>query len=151
VDANIHVKIGHIEFSGEGNQDWIEKQLDKIISEADRLTRIAPPTDISPKIGSDKEDESGPLIASQTLPSFLQAKNSTKNQAAKFLVTAVWLQQRGKSRLQTRDITTALRDANQARLSNASDSFGKNVKKGYCERDGKEFFVTAEGLQSLGV
>jgi hypothetical protein len=106
---------------------------------------------MSPRNGFDKEDESESSVASQPLPSFLQAKNSTKNQAAKFLATAVWLQQRGKSRLQTRDITTALRDANQARLSNASDSLRNNVKKGYCERDGKEFFVTAEGLQSLGV
>jgi hypothetical protein len=149
VDANIHLKIGHIEFSGEGNQDWIEKQLDKIISEAERLVGIAPAVEAPLEKESANVDEPGLSISKQTLPAFLQEKNATKNQVTKFLATALWLQERGKHRLQTRDVTTALREANQTRLSNASDSLSSNVKKGYCERDGKEFFVTDEGARSL--
>ena len=36
------------------------------------------------------------------------------------------------------------------KLSNPSDSLNSNVGKGYCEKDGKHFFVTPEGRQSLG-
>jgi hypothetical protein len=30
-ESKIQIKIGNIEFSGEGNQDWLSKQLDKIL------------------------------------------------------------------------------------------------------------------------
>ena len=88
-------------------------------------------------------------IAQQTLASFLREKNTSRNQTQKFLATAVWLEAKGRNRLATADVSRALKDSNQARLSNASASLSKNIAKGYCERDGKEFFVTMEGKNSL--
>lgn len=49
----------------------------------------------------------------------------------------------------TSDVTKALKDSNQTRLGNPSDSLNQNVTKGYCEKDGKEFYVTEEGKNSL--
>ncbi|RKY83799.1 hypothetical protein DRQ11_12510, partial [candidate division KSB1 bacterium] len=84
-----------------------------------------------------------------TLPVFLNEKDATKNQLNKFLATAIWLHAKGKNRLKTSDITAALKDAQQTRLGNPSDCLNKNVKKGYIEKDGTEFFVTQEGRSFL--
>lgn len=39
-DSKIQVKVGIIEFSGEGNQDWLSKQLDKILDKVPELLKI---------------------------------------------------------------------------------------------------------------
>lgn len=90
-----------------------------------------------------------PQIAAKTLAVFLKEKNATRNQVKKCLATAIWLEAKGKQRMTTSDVTKALKDSNQARLGNASDCLNQNVSKGYCEKDGKEFFVTDEGKSSL--
>jgi len=79
----------------------------------------------------------------------LREKNASTNQVRKFLATAVWLHARGKKRLSTADVTRALKDSNQTRLGNPADCLNKNVAKGHCEKDGKDFFVTSEGSASL--
>ena len=148
-EAKIQFKVGTIEFSGEGDTEWLGAQLDKIIEKAPALARIAPgqtdpapPASHSPALGD-------AAIAQQPLASFLRDKNATKSQLIKFLATAVWLHAKGKNRLSTVDVTKALKDANQTRLGNPSDCLNKNTTKGYCEKDGKEFFVTDEGKKSL--
>jgi len=47
-------------------------------------------------------------------------------------------------------VTEALRNNNQSRLGNAADILNKNAAKGLVEKDGKSFFITPEGLASLG-
>jgi hypothetical protein len=146
-DGKIEFKLGSIEFKGEGSQEWVTKQLDKIIEKAPSLLKIAPTEQQTPRdhtpMGSD------PQIASQTLVKFLKEKNATTNQVTKYLATAVWLEAKGKKRLTTPDITKALKDSSQSRLGNASDCLNKNITKGFCEKEGKEFFVTEDGKNSL--
>jgi len=36
-DSKIQVKVGSVEFSGEGNQDWLSNQLDKILEQIPKL------------------------------------------------------------------------------------------------------------------
>lgn len=154
-DAKVEIKVGEIEFSGQGEQDWVAEQLDKILAKAADLIVIAPsPAPASPTPLPSEQPSHEPMtgdatIAGKTLPTFLVEKGAAKNQAKKFLATAVWLEAKGKSRLQTSDITKALKDSNQSRLSNPADCLNKNVAKGYCEKDGKQFFVTQEGKDSL--
>lgn len=88
-------------------------------------------------------------IAEKTLSTFLKEKNVTSNQVKKFLATAIWLEAKGKQRMTTGDVTKALKDSSQTRLGNPSDSLNQNVTKGFCEKDGKEFYVTEEGKNSL--
>jgi len=38
-DTKIEIKIGEISFSGEGNQDWLSGQLDKILDKASELNK----------------------------------------------------------------------------------------------------------------
>ena len=155
-ESKIEIKIGQITFSGEGDQEWLSKQLDKIPSQAEKLIQLAP----APSANGNAEAPAHPgtghrqmgkdsTIAKKTLPAFLQEKNATRNQVKKFLATAVWLEAKGQNRLETSDVTKALKDASQARLGNPADCLNKNVTKGYCEKDAKQFFMTDDGKNSL--
>jgi hypothetical protein len=152
-DAKIHFKLGGIEFEGEGEKDWIAQQLDKILEKAPKLVALAPIGGTGGGSGGGRTpmgpDPQDPQIAAKTLAVFLKEKNATRNQVKKCLATAIWLEAKGKQRMTTSDVTKALKDSNQTRLSNASDCLNQNVTKGYCEKDGKEFFVTDEGKSSL--
>jgi hypothetical protein len=152
-EARIEFTIGAISFTGEGDKDWVAAQLDKFLEKVPELTKLAPKKQAAEMTPSDsnqatqaQQDDS---IAQQTLPGFLQERGAMKPQIRKFLATAVWLTAKGKDRLTTGDVTQALRESKQSRLSNASDCLNKNVAKGLCEKDGKEFFVTQEGKDSL--
>ncbi len=39
-DSKIQIKVGIVEFSGEGNQEWLGSQLDKILSKIPELLKI---------------------------------------------------------------------------------------------------------------
>ncbi|MGN6294248.1 MAG: hypothetical protein ACTHMV_15990 [Chitinophagaceae bacterium] len=39
-DSKIQIKVGIVEFSGEGNQEWLASQLDKILSKMPELLKI---------------------------------------------------------------------------------------------------------------
>lgn len=149
-EAKIEMKVGQITFSGEGEQEWVAKQLDKILAQAEKLTNLFPEQndEVSHDLGK-KPMGKDPAIAGKTLPAFLQDKSATKNQNKKFLATAVWLEAKGKSRMKTGDVAKALKDAQQSRIGNPADCLNQNVQKGYCEKDGGEFFVTDDGKRSL--
>jgi hypothetical protein len=150
--AKIQIKIGAIEFSGEGKEEWVAKQLDKILEKASSLAKLSLDVNSNAKgtglenrtpMGEDSE------ISKKPLATFLKEKSATTNQVKKFLATAVWLESKGQKRLSTRDITKALSDANQSKLTNSSDTLNSNVGKGHCEKDGKQFFVTEDGKNTL--
>jgi hypothetical protein len=142
--AKIQISVGAITFSGEGTEDWLEKQLDKLLSSAPQLAAIHPANEVedAPRGNGAADGEVG------TLATFLQ-KSSNKSQVGRFLATSAWLHRKGKRRLRTSDVTKALSEANQGRLSNAADCLLQNVGKGHCEREGKDFYVTPEGLTAL--
>jgi len=149
-ESKIEIKIGQITFSGQGEPDWVAKQLDKILAQAEKLIHLAPAaSDDGEAGGSHKPMGKDSAIAKKTLPAFLQEKNATTKQVKKFLATAVWLEAKGQNRLTTGDVTKALGDANQKRLGNPAECLNQNVSKGHCEKDGKQFFVTDEGKSSL--
>jgi hypothetical protein len=149
-EAKVSIKVGDFEFTGEGEQEWVAAQLDKILAKADFLIKLSPPQtseDKEPGVPKQMGPDAG--IAKKTLPGFLTEKNATRNQVKKFLATAVWLEAKGKTSLTTADVSTALRTANQSKIGNPSDVLNQNVAKGHCEKDGNEFFVTEDGKKSL--
>lgn len=153
-DAKIDIKIGQIQFSGQGEQDWVAKQLDKIIAQAEKLIALAPVSEANDDDGGGGGGDHTPMkpdasVAKKTLPAFLTEKGASTNQVKKFLATAVWLEAKGKNRLQSKDVTEALRVANQTKLKNPALCLIRNVSKGLCEKDGNQFFVTADGKASL--
>ncbi len=149
-ESKIEIKIGQITFSGQGEQDWIAKQLDKILAQAEKLIQLAPVSGESDVEGAGRKAMGKDnVIAKKTLPAFLQEKNATTKQVKKFLATAIWLEAKGMNRMSTSDVTKALNDAHQKRLGNPADCLNQNVTKGYCQKDGSQFFVTDEGKNSL--
>lgn len=152
-EAKIQFKLGSIEFSGEGEKDWISQQLDKILQQAPQLLTIAPSPTVAtanaPIAAGHNPMSADPAIAQQPLAVFLKSKNAASTQVKKFLTTAVWLEAKGKSRMTTTDVTKALKDSNQTRLGNASDCLSQNISKGHCEKDGNQFFVTEDGKNSI--
>jgi hypothetical protein len=86
----------------------------------------------------------------KSLATYLSEKQAHSNQVLRFLVTADWLRLRGVTPLNTKAVTEALRNNNQSRIGNAPDVLNKNAAKGHIEKDGKNFFITPEGLISLG-
>jgi hypothetical protein len=147
-EVKIQIKVGEVEFAGEGEKAWVAEQLDRILKAAPAIVGARAPNRQAPPNGEKLSDAQMP-DASHTLAGFLRDKNAATNQVKKFLATAVWLQARGKKRLTTADVTRALKDSSQSRLGNPADCLNKNVAKGHCEKDGKEFFVTTEGNASL--
>lgn len=150
-EAKIQFKLGSIEFSGEGEKEWVSQQLDKLIKSAPQLLAIAPsPVAITASnVGANHHVPmaADPAIAHQTLVSFLKSRNSP--QVKKFLATAVWLEAKGSNRITAADVAKALKESNQSRLANPADCLAKNITKGYCEKDGAKFFVTTDGKNSL--
>jgi hypothetical protein len=154
-NSKIQVKVGIVEFSGEGDQEWLALQLDKIISKVPELLRLEleSPTikDETTEVGKLKNPPATVTSKPMNLSSWLKEKNATINLVKKFLATAAFLQVGGKSRLSTAEIVTALKNSNQSKLANPADNLNANVKKGFCEKDGNEFFVTVEGLEELSI
>ena len=154
-DSKIEIKVGSITFSGEGDGDWLSKQLDKVLAKIPELAALAPaetPGNGNNNGGSELDSpgaKSGK--ASGTLAAYLKSTSSTSNQVRKFLATVAWLHDNeGKNRVTTKDVSSALNSHNQGKLTNAANSLNQNVGKGHCVKDGKTFYVTTEGRTSLG-
>jgi hypothetical protein len=149
-EAKIEVEVGQFRFSGEGEQGWLAQQMDKILKSAEALTRLAPPVaPPTPNPAGDSGDDSS--AADEALPQFLDRANAKKSQVDRFLATAEWLGRRGTKELTTSKVSRALKDAHQSKLSNPSDCLAKNSSKGFCVKDGKNFYVTDDGRKHLGL
>lgn len=146
--TKLFLKLGAVEIHLEGEESWIKSTYDKVFDDLEKLgslnKRVVVSESVRGETATTNEIENTPA-----LPIFLSQKNATKSQNQKFLATAVWLHSRGKNRLTVSDVTSALSQNNQGRLGNPSDVLSQNVGKGFCEKDGKEFFVTPEGKAAL--
>jgi hypothetical protein len=158
-DAKIEIKIGEIVFSGEGESAWLTEQLDKILDRAGDLIALTPqalPSQAPPTSVNDLSHQPADLtghseISSQPLAVWLKSKNAESVQNIKFLATAVWVEAKGQKRIQTKDVSSALSNASQRKLNNPALCLIGNVKKGFCEKEGNQFYVTEEGKRSLGI
>lgn len=149
--AKIEFSFGHLKFTGEGNEDWIAKQLDKVLAAAPTLSSLSAPGE-----GKGDAAEAGDASSaaqpgvSVTLASHIKAKGAESNQNLRFLVTADWLRLRGAKTLNTAAVSKALLDNQQKRLGNPSECLNQNVSKGHCEKTADGFYITPEGLTALG-
>jgi hypothetical protein len=147
--AKIEIKVGEVSFAAEGNEKWLSVQLDKVLRQLPDLAGAAP---TSPSRDRRREGtQAGGRKAPGTLAAFLVAKKATRNKTRAFLAAALWLQDRGKERLSTGDVSRALYENKQGKLANASQRLAHNVKRGLCAKVGRrEFYVTEEGRAELG-
>lgn len=149
--TKIQIRVGDIEFSGEGDQTWLAEQLDKVL---DKIPTLLKSADLSAKTkpsGNTGVDAQTKILQTN-LALFLKEQSATTVQTKKFLATAAFLQSKGAARITTTEVSKALKDSNQTKLNNPSDCLNQNVTKGFCEKDGeKGFFVTDTGMSELGL
>jgi hypothetical protein len=171
-DSKIEFSYDNLRFVCEGDKEWVETQLNKVLdripglnkpgravrTETTEKVRMAetPGAMISktakgvrgrkPKVAAEsikQEPSGGPLYE------FLKDKRADKNQVRKFLATAVYLHSQGEGKFSSPLISKTLKNAGIENLQNASDCLNKNEKKGFCIKDKKEFILTDLGIQSI--
>src|SRR5436190_13811158 len=112
-ESKIQIKVGIVEFSGEGNQDWLATQLDKILEKVPELLKIELINSSNAGGGNSNNNAGVGSSNSQAgkptnFPAFLKEKGATTNQTKKFLATAAFIQLGGKDRMTTSDVSTLL-------------------------------------------
>lgn len=153
-DSKLEIKVGSITFSGEGDSDWLSKQLDKVLAKIPEQPPTAPP-DATKNDADNGGSELHSATATArtptgTLAAYLRSTNSTSNQVRKFLATATWLHDaEGKNRVATKDVSNALSSHSQGKLTNPAECLNKNAGKGHCVKEGGAFYVSPEGREFL--
>lgn len=147
VGAAIRIRVGQVEFEGEGSEEWVEELYARFLEDAPKLSNVT----LEPKTpngsgGPSGGEDNAPL---PPLAKYLEEKGAHSSQTRKFLVAAAWLQRRGKARLAPRDVSAALREASQSKLANPSESLRQNIRTGRCEREGADFYVTEVGFKAV--
>ncbi len=146
--TSVTLSYGNVSFAAESeDEEWISAQLDKVLGAAETLSRQSVHIQANSK-SAPQTNGNEPLNV--TLATYLKSQNADTNQVRRFLATADWLRRRGNEKINTSMISKALSDNQQKRLGNPADCLNKNVAKGHCEKQGDEFFITPEGLKSLG-
>ena len=174
-ESKIDFSFENFHFACEGEQDWVEYQLNQMLNRIQGLNKselFAKFENGKPVSGQDGIDQKLPqtlkkenirrgrkLKGADTsdvpdnqgdpLLSFLRDKNAEKNQVKKFLATAVFLHSQGVEKFSTPMVSKLLKSAHIEKLINASDCLNKNEKKGFCIKDEKEFILTDSGIRSI--
>ena len=165
-NARLEFKIGNLEFVGEGEQDWVTEQLDKMLERLPDLVnqskKSTPLTTIdapSPSVSIAPSKQPTDLFSTtapspqraivENLSTFLRKKDAVDKQRRKFLGTAVWLQENGKERIKTKEVTDALRAARQVKITNPSHQLNQNITQGFCQKEGNGFYVTPQGVENI--
>jgi hypothetical protein len=147
-EGKLEFSAGSIRFLGEGNEDWLSEQLDKILAALPPLERMQQTHSTQSAPNGDRASVEDAKFTT-TLAGHIKAKGAESNQVKRFLVTADWLRQRGVTKLTTGEVTKTLATNQQKRLGNSAECLNKNVQKGFCEKTGDGFFITPDGLKDL--
>jgi hypothetical protein len=166
-DSKIELTLGSFRFSCEGEKEWVEVQLERILDRAPSLLSLGDEvaaTSAGEEVEEVAAEEARPVarrgrkprevkakkpVSSDPLVAYLKEKKADNNQVRKFLATAVYLHSQGTQKFSTPMISKKLKAAGVPKLSNASDCLNKNVKKGFCIKEDKEFVLTNEGIQAI--
>jgi len=174
-ESKIDFSFENLHFSCEGDKDWVEIQLNQILTRIPALNLAE--LSINPEIskspagqntpvrevnGAERKDEpknryknkSASILinaeySSDPLVEFLKDKDAEKNQVRKFLATAVYLHSKGGEKFSTPIVSKLLKSTRIEKLINASDCLNKNEKKGFCIKEDKEFILTEAGIRSI--
>jgi|TARA_B110000114_G_scaffold112358_1_gene117936 hypothetical protein len=151
-NARIEFKIGNIEFVGEGEQDWVTEQLDKVLTRIPELaseSKKSTPKAIPQQVSSPKTTQVTEQTTTENLSTFLRKRDAIDKQRRRFLGTAVWLQRRGQQMMKTKEVTDALRAARQVKITNPSHQLNQNISQGFCQKEGQGFYVTPQGVENI--
>jgi hypothetical protein len=162
-DSKIELTYDNLHFLCEGEQEWVENQLNGILNRIPGLSKTnsiakiedvvvtsEPETVKKPRGRKPKAaDSSIQETSSDPLMDFLRGKKADRNQVRKFLAVAVYLHAHGMEKFSTPLISKTLKNAGIEKLINASDCLNKNEKKGFCIKEDKEFILTDLGITAI--
>jgi len=174
-ESKIDFSFENLHFSCEGDKDWVEMQLNQILSRIPGLSKpdLSLPSEMVKSAPDQNHSTKGIAVAGKNidlksrrrpktasalttseysndpLMEFLKEKDADKNQVRKFLATAVFLHSKGVEKFSTPTVSKLLKSANIEKLINASDCLNKNEKKGFCIKEDKEFILTEAGIRSI--
>ena len=174
-ESKIDFSFENLHFSCEGDKDWVEIQLNQILSRipglkkpelsvTSEIVKSAPVQNISTEklagtggkedLKSRRRPKSVNTLTNNEysddpLMEFLKDKDADKNQVRKFLATAVFLHSKGVEKFSTPMVSKLLKSTHIEKLINASDCLNKNEKKGFCIKENKEFILTEAGIRSI--
>jgi hypothetical protein len=155
-DSKIEFSYDNLRFVCEGDKEWVEAQLNKVldripglnkavrpvktetdnvrITEASKektLTKVKGVRGRKPKVVAEslkQEPSDNPLYE------FLKDKKADKNQVRKFLATAVYLHSQGEEKFSSPQISKTIKNAGLEKLINASDCLNKNENRAQSEK-----------------
>jgi hypothetical protein len=148
--VKVEFSIGSLRFAGEGDQNWVESQLDKILDKVPTLSAFVAQIGSGSGAESGNPGATGDASFTASLASHIKAQGAEQSRVKRFLATADWLRRRGGQALTTAAVAKALSDNHQKRLANPADCLNQNVTKGLCEKKGDGFFITPDGLVAMG-
>jgi hypothetical protein len=163
-NGRLEFKIGKIEFVGEGEQDWVTEQLEKMLERIPALTKqnnainsnvksIISESSLDPEQitanYTPSQQTNSPKAIPENLSTFLRKKDCVDKQRRKFLGAAVWLQLNGKTIIKTKEVTDELKIARQIKITNPSHQLNQNINQGFCQKEGNGFYVTPEGVDNI--
>ncbi len=103
-EARLEIKVGAISFTAEGSEGWITQQMEQLLEKLPLLIDVQKKNEgqsQNNENGAEQKSDTTPVTDQKTLAAFLKEKNATSKQARRFLATAAWLHNTGKSRLTT--------------------------------------------------
>lgn len=144
----VKLRVGDVEIEYEGAEAFMIKKIPGLIED---LRQKGRPSNQVNDTSRQKVHSNGNANGGDpgTLAAFLSSKDAKGKQVKRFLATAEWLHQKGTDLILTSEVTAALKENRQNKIGNPADCLNKNVSRGFCEKDGKRFFVTDEGRKEL--
>lgn len=154
-DSKIQIKVGIVEFSGEGNQDWLADQLDKILAKVPELLKIemaAPQTNNLPNGAANLNGGGGQTI--QLSMTNVAAKLGSKSGQDLATAAGAYLcLVKGKSTFTRNEILAAMKDATgyykKSFGSNLTNVLGGLIKTTFTESAKDTFSLQVSKVQEL--
>ena len=162
----LKLMIGGFEVSYSGSEEFAEQKLLSLTHELIELAASQnlsglpqEPTELAvsgdgAQMRATNGAESGNSVGQ--LSDFLRRFNgsgSEQTQIDKHLATSAWLHLTGMARIKSGNVAEVLQKNNETALANPSDCLGKNIRRKFCQREGRNglYFVTPEGFRHLGL
>ena len=151
-DSKIQVKVGIVEFSGEGNQDWLAKQLDKILDKVPELLKI--------EVSGPKHDiDNGPAETGRKSLSGLSVLNITGKLGAKSgaevaVAAAAYLHfVKGKPIFSRDELSSTMKEATgiykNSMLANLTKTLAQLEKNGTFNKSSNSYSLNATKVSEL--
>jgi hypothetical protein len=154
-ESKIQVKVGIVEFSGEGEQEWLAKQLDKILEKVPELLKIEVSGSGRPTGNTDNNHNgNGTTTISGLSVLNIAGKLSNKSGSDLAIIAAAYLHfVEGKTSFSRDDISSAMKKATgiykDSYMSNLTSYLTQLEKSSIFLKNGSSYSLSANKANEL--